>query len=111
MRISEILVEYSPAIERWRSEKMVNTTRERLEAGETVDIVNAGFARGAVSWGTLKQLGFAKKEQRNGGRTTFYERWVYTGPEGSHVKVIGGDESPQVLASGEGTDWIEIDYS
>lgn len=107
MKLNDLLTEYSDKIEAWRADKNLRTTKETLEAGGTVDIVNAGGARGRVSWGTLLQLGWAKKD-----RTRYEERWVYMGPPGSSIRVFtGGAPQPQILKPGEGTEWIEVDYS
>jgi len=75
-----------------------------IEADERPTIIPASYSRGNFSWGDLKELGWAHREQKYISAPAYYEVWwTYTGPNPiivnygkSQVEMQDGDEETPV---------------
>jgi hypothetical protein len=121
------VLEYSLGIQKFKAMKRLRVLKQKLEAGETVNINDAYYKHSSkihdeFNWGELEKLGFAERVDVRGSQGAYNTAWKFTGPPGSSIVVVTqtgklengkatqGKET-KVLRPGETTDFTEVDYS
>ena len=122
MRLQELFLTQEDLASK-RKDKLA-ALQKAVEDGRAPEIHDAGGTLEGWSWGDLRDLGWAEKEQEPVGNTEYEESWVYSSAAPGPITLLKkwtrytrGNPKPEsggeriVMQPGDRADPVIVDYS